>query len=543
LSSAAAALASGFLIGEIGDVPTEIHEWFRASGTMHLLAVSGSNVALVVIFMIVVLRPFGLTRQVRAVVLLASTIFFCWLSYAEPSVVRASLMASLVIMAQVLQRRYDLNHVIAVAAMAILLIAPTHLFSVGFQLSFATAWGLILVVPWFYSSLSGIARRAWQRWLLVPLVVAIVAQLYSLPLTAYYFHRVSLISTLANLVIVPAVSIAVIGSLVLLGVDLLTPLAAPTVGAALNWWLDLVVALLRLFGGDATVLDVPRLSAWAMVAIYTLLILGSLSLRYRRLRFWAVSGTLGFVFTWLGLVMLSPLWTDSGHDLHFVSVPGGVAAIVQKTGSHAADLVIVGTEDRKYDLFETILEPQLAALGIRRLRAIRIIGADYGTLEELLIGARERNVDTVLLSLPYRAAVHDVTWRLDWCTDHPVIDYMASNESPPSGSSGWCLDFPQAVVCFGECDSDAGVGSTVSDRFRCLVMPTCAESGPINGGDQPNIVICAKTGQFEGARSGDDRPRTAGSMASDRYILELTGALLLNIPADSTTLPELRPDW
>jgi competence protein ComEC len=153
LEPSSSALAAGFLIGEIRNIPAEVYQHFRDSGTLHLLAVSGSNVALVVGFMMLVLRPFGLSRRRRALVLLLSVLLFAALSYGEPSVIRASIMAILVITAALVQRRYDLNNLIAVAAVAILLYDPAQLFSVGFQLSFVTAWGLI------YRGLESIGAR------------------------------------------------------------------------------------------------------------------------------------------------------------------------------------------------------------------------------------------------------------------------------------------------------------------------------------------------------------------------------------------------
>ncbi len=97
LSPDGAALASGFLIGETRNIPVHVYQWFKDSGTLHLLAVSGSNVALVLLVIIVLLRPFRLSRNVRAVVLLVVIVLFTMLSYGQPSVIRASVMAALVI--------------------------------------------------------------------------------------------------------------------------------------------------------------------------------------------------------------------------------------------------------------------------------------------------------------------------------------------------------------------------------------------------------------------------------------------------------------
>jgi len=184
------ALASGFLIGETRDIPTEIYAMFRDSGTLHLLAVSGANVALVIVFFVWAMRPFSLGPGKRSVILLIVIAVFTGVSYGDPSVMRASIMAALVIGARMLGRPFDLNNIIATAALMILLISPAQLFEVGFQLSFVTAWGLVLVVPRVAAKLQTYHERIWYRWLALPLVVAFVAQVFSAPLIAFYFQRI-----------------------------------------------------------------------------------------------------------------------------------------------------------------------------------------------------------------------------------------------------------------------------------------------------------------------------------------------------------------
>jgi len=177
LSSTSAALASGILIGETREIPDEIYERFRDSGTLHLLAVSGSNVALIILFMVLILRPFSMKRKQRGMILISGVFIFALLSYGEPSVVRASLMATLVLVATIIERRIDLNQIIATAALIILLIDPAQLFNVGFQLSFATAWGLIFITPKISGLFKQFQNKLWFRWLVFPLLVSLVAQI------------------------------------------------------------------------------------------------------------------------------------------------------------------------------------------------------------------------------------------------------------------------------------------------------------------------------------------------------------------------------
>ncbi|MDH4156400.1 MAG: ComEC family competence protein, partial [candidate division Zixibacteria bacterium] len=182
LSPTAAALAAGFLIGETRDIPAEIYTMFRDSGTLHLLAVSGSNVAIVLLFFVYIMRPLSLSRLKRSIALLAVVGLFTLLSYGEPSVVRASIMASLVILAKLLERRFDLNNIIAATALIILLFEPTQLFNIGFQLSFVTAWGLIFVTPQVHRRFHAYHTRRWYRFIVFPVMISFIAQICSAPL-------------------------------------------------------------------------------------------------------------------------------------------------------------------------------------------------------------------------------------------------------------------------------------------------------------------------------------------------------------------------
>lgn len=242
------ALASGFLIGETRDIPDEVYQAFRRTGTMHLLAVSGSNVALVLVVFFYLLRQFRVRRVPRTAILLVIIVAFCHLSYNQPSVVRASIMAALILVARAIYRRIELNNIIAAAATILILYDPANLFDIGFQLSFAVTWGLILFLP----SLNHLMQR-WRpsrpvHYLLLIAGSSFIATLISAPITTYYFGETSLVTVFSNLVVVPLVAMAVIGIVVLLMVNLILPVAAVIPGLMLDRLLVVIHALVLWFG-------------------------------------------------------------------------------------------------------------------------------------------------------------------------------------------------------------------------------------------------------------------------------------------------------
>ncbi len=413
LTEPQSALAAGFLIGETRDIPGPVYKMFRDSGTLHLLAVSGSNVALILIFITFVIRPFKWSRHRRAIILLLVILVFAELSYEEPSVIRASVMAALVIAAQLIQRRYDLNNVIACAAVMILLVSPGQLYDVGFRLSFVTAWGLIFILPKLDRLFDRYHNRRWYRWLMFPLMVSVVAQVVSTPVIAYHFGQVPAISVLANLVIVPLVSVSVIGILILLVADLIWPLLGIFAGSLLNLLLGSVVQTLHLLGGDRmpvikTAALLPE-GLWGAVTIaaYLLIIGLVLSPAVARARKAMLIGVIAAVNVSL-LVGIVHGREGDAWTVDFTTVPGGVAALVSHPSGEYADLVLTGLQNSEYQVDASILGPWLSARGVDRLHGVFILTAEYGAIDDCLRLAAAYCADTISFSRQLRHSVADV---------------------------------------------------------------------------------------------------------------------------------------
>ena len=415
LAPVPAALAGGFLIGETRNIPPDIYKMFRDSGTLHVLAVSGSNVALVLLFMLFVLRPFWLRPLWRTIVLAIVIIVFNGLSYGDPSILRASVMASLVLIARLAGRKFDLNNVIALTALVILVLDPAQLFGVGFQLSFATAWGLIFFIPLIARPFEPYHGRFWYRWLVFPVAVVMVAQACSMPLIAYYFNEVPVISPLANLVIVPLVSISLFGVLAMLAAAVIHPFLGQVVGAFLELILNLTIGLLRWFGGE----HVPMLSIsprWAdnygvvvMVCFYALLILIGLAITRAWLRKAALVGFILFANVLVGLALIDSLARQENQvSLH--RVPGGIAAIVGLEDGRA-DLILTGLISRDYTIDERILQPLLDREEVGQLDQLFVIGADFNALDDILRLARSTQASRLWLDSDLRSAASDSRFR------------------------------------------------------------------------------------------------------------------------------------
>jgi competence protein ComEC len=140
-----AALLAALLLGDAGGLQPASREAFTRAGTVHLLAVSGLHLMLVVAGLYLFLRCVRLRGKGAAVVLIAFVWFFVALTGARTSVLRAAWMTTVYLGATLLGRERDSLNALAFSALVLLWMRPTDLFAPGFQLSFAAVLGILLL--------------------------------------------------------------------------------------------------------------------------------------------------------------------------------------------------------------------------------------------------------------------------------------------------------------------------------------------------------------------------------------------------------------
>lgn len=217
-------LLGGFLLGDTRDVPQGVVVDFRASGLTHLLAVSGANVAFVLALVGPLLRRLGLRG--RFVGGLAVLLVFATATRFEPSVLRAGAMAAIAMAATLLGRPVAAPRLLALAVIALLLVDPFLLRSVGFQLSAGASAGIVLVARPLGERLAG------PSWLREPLAVTVAAQVGVAPVLLTTFGGMPLVTPLANLLAVPVAEPLTVYGLLAAAVAGLLGRAAPPLATA-----------------------------------------------------------------------------------------------------------------------------------------------------------------------------------------------------------------------------------------------------------------------------------------------------------------------
>jgi competence protein ComEC len=202
-----AALARGFVLGEDEEIDSATEEDFRRSGLAHLLAVSGQNVALLVLLAMPLLAALGLRLRARLVWAVGLIAVYVPLAGAGPSIQRAGIMGALSVLATLAGRRASRFYALAVAAIVLLVLEPAIATDVGWQLSFAAVLGiLLLAAPLRAAIVTRIGDRGWRRALADGAAMTIAASLATAPLIVFYFEAVSTLTVVANLLALPAVA-------------------------------------------------------------------------------------------------------------------------------------------------------------------------------------------------------------------------------------------------------------------------------------------------------------------------------------------------
>ena len=212
------AVAAAILLGYDDSLPQELRQQYVAAGAMHILCVSGLHVG--VIFMVFSYMLFFLDerkknqRIIKQLILLILIWFYALLAGLAPSILRATIMLSFVIIGNIINRNGVVLNSLAASAFILLCVNPANLFDVGFQLSYAAVIGIVIlqrpIMKLFYFKYN-IINKIWEI-----TSVTLAAQIATAPFTIYYFHQFPTYFWLSNLFMSPVSSVVIIGGMLML---------------------------------------------------------------------------------------------------------------------------------------------------------------------------------------------------------------------------------------------------------------------------------------------------------------------------------------
>ena len=201
-------VAIALILGQQQDISAEIIRDYQFAGAVHILSVSGLHIGFILLFVTFILKPFPNTRRgsfIKLIIILASLSSFGLTAGLAPSVLRSVTMFSFVAIGMYLRRSTNIFHTLLVSMLLILLVQPSFLFDVGFQLSYVALFFILWLQPllaslWLPKNI--IAKYFWDI-----LTVSFAAQIGAFPLSIYYFHQFPGLFFATNLVIIPFLSV------------------------------------------------------------------------------------------------------------------------------------------------------------------------------------------------------------------------------------------------------------------------------------------------------------------------------------------------
>jgi competence protein ComEC len=355
---AEAGLLLGLVLGDASQLDAGMMRDFQATGLGHLLVVSGENVAMVLAPVLALASLLRLTRWPRFMLSFGAVAFFVVMTGAEPSVMRAGVMATLALVGVLIGRPRATGSILAGAVLMLLVLDPWLVWSIGFQLSVAATAGMVALA-------SPIGERL-RRFVPAPVALAagttLAAQFGVTPILLFHFHEVPGITVVANLAAFPAVSPALLLGLAAAGVGLVSVAIGHLIAALallpmryLEWIADrLAKAPVGhvTSGGGPGVLIVGG----ALVVAVT----WAMHRRWHPPRGVAIAVVAAFpLLVWSTALGVGP---PSALEVRFFDVGQGDAALVSTpAGVH---ILVDGGPD------EELAATDLAALGVKRLDVV-----------------------------------------------------------------------------------------------------------------------------------------------------------------------------
>jgi competence protein ComEC len=390
------ALLSGFLLGETRDIPKDIYNMFRDTGTVHLLAVSGSNVWLVIAIIFGFLSLLRLPKILVTFIILICIFVFANLVHNDPPVVRAGIMASVVLLGTLLYKEAETINLVSFSALAILLFSPLFLFDVGFQLSFASVFGIVLLVPKLSKVLSKYVDRShkklWQ-WVILPGLVSFSAEIFLFPILAYYFNLVPLITIVANLFIVPLAGLSVALSCFSLFSATFSLFLAGIFSAS-NWLCLQCIQKLNFFFATLPIAKLhvpsPSIFVFAIYYFFVWLILSSIPHKKKAIIFSLV--IIGTFYAWKRVL------SSENHILRltFLDVGQGNSVVLQLPDEQNF-LINSGEKWSNFDSGEYVVVPFLNKNGITKIDKFILTDNDSANLNSAKSVSENVKIEEVMI--------------------------------------------------------------------------------------------------------------------------------------------------
>ena len=354
-------ILEGMIIGDTSYVSDEVKNNFRDSGISHLLAVSGSNVAYILILCKFAFEKiFG--RNVSNFLTILFIVLFSMLSGMSASVVRAAIMAIVIILSEFLIQKPNTYASISFSALLILLYNPITIYDVGFVLSFSGTIGIVIFNKKISELLESKIKIDKDKIIgkiiavfIETLSVTLSAQIAVTPITLYYFNTFSCVSILANLIIVPAT-----GSITIVGIIMyVTSLVCVPIAKVISYFIYSIISFVifaaSLFAqipGSSILLPTPSI---IIILMYYIIVYNLFFAKNKKVYV--------ILLATISVLIIMKFIPNKYISVNMIDVGQGDAVYVETAKGKTVLVDSGGTEGSDYDIGENILVPYILDRG------------------------------------------------------------------------------------------------------------------------------------------------------------------------------------
>ena len=367
-------IVQALLLGYRENITSDLKTLFAHTGTLHIFAISGAHVFIILLFIRFVLKTLGVSRHLEIWFIIPLLCVYAVITGLSISVIRASLIAVIIAFSLLVSKRVDGISALSFVFVLIVLWDPEQLFSLAFLFSFTAFSGLLLSCSAVYHTLYNFTKREewtlekeprWKRnlrqgvrYVILLFFTSCAVWLATAPLTAYYFNMFSPVSIITNMVVIPGATLIMLTGLL----SIIFGSCIPYLSAVFNHANSLFVdSLLWVVERAADVkhghIYVESPSLYAALVWYLLCITGCLCLRKSLL--WTLVCLLG-----AGCFAFNYYHYHQTFHVDIIDVGQGNATLV--TIPHKPDVLIdTGSRRSGYELIR-----HLKKKGINRLRCL-----------------------------------------------------------------------------------------------------------------------------------------------------------------------------
>ncbi|MDR7857096.1 DNA internalization-related competence protein ComEC/Rec2 [Tissierella sp.] len=385
-------LMKSIILGEYSYLDEENISKYRELGLAHILAVSGLHIGIIAGFLIYILSHLGVKRKANVIISLSIIWFYGYLIGFPPSLLRANIMFSILFYAQILAEPYDSINSLFLAMFVLLLFNPMWIFNLGFQLSFLATFSIIYITPRFQELFYPYKNKVTYS-----LSGLLAVQIGLLPIQAYYFNNISVISIISNLIIAPILSLALIIGGIMVGLSHLIPSLNSIPGLILDLILSVNFYLVDfLYSIPFGVIKIFSPSIWEIILYYIFILIVFKVIKVRKLHL-NIKKVIIYYLILMTIWSSVTLMNHKSIELHFVDVGQGDCILIRTLkGDYLIDTG--GSILDSFDVGESITLPYLQKLGVSKLKGVFITHFDADHCGALPLLIENLNIENILIS-------------------------------------------------------------------------------------------------------------------------------------------------